>query len=242
MTLLIVSFLAGVLTVMAPCVLPLLPIIVGGSIAGDHKANWFKPIIIAGSLAASITIFTLLLKATTSLLGVSTAVWNSLSAIILLLLGCSLVFPSAWESLAARFKFGIKANALLGKSYSKKGYSRDVLIGASLGPVFSSCSPTYALIVAAILPKSFALGLLYLVAYSLGLALTLLLISVAGQSLANKLAWLSNPHGWFMRTIGILFIITGITVFFGLDKQLQAYVIGQGWYDPVSKFEQQLFN
>jgi len=74
--LLLLSFVAGILTVAAPCVLPLLPVIVGGSIVRTDadtrvaERQWFRPVIIATSLAASVVIFTLLLKATTALLGV----------------------------------------------------------------------------------------------------------------------------------------------------------------------------
>ena len=73
--LLLVSFVAGVLTIAAPCVLPLLPVIVGGSIvrtdsdAAVATRQWFRPVVIAVGLVVSIIVFTLALKATTALLG-----------------------------------------------------------------------------------------------------------------------------------------------------------------------------
>lgn len=133
-----------------------------------------------------------------------------------------------------------KSNALLGSSFQKSGYSKDILIGASLGPVFSSCSPTYALIVATVLPRSFGEGLVYLVAYILGLSLILLLIAVFGNRLTQKLGVLSNPNGWFKKTVGILFIVVGFAVIFGLDKDLQSYILENGLYDPISNIEQSL--
>ena len=62
--LLITSFLAGILTVAAPCVLPLLPVIVGGSLMDEHRS---RPLIIAVSLALSVILFTLLLKVFTTI-------------------------------------------------------------------------------------------------------------------------------------------------------------------------------
>lgn len=241
MHLLIVSYFAGILTVAAPCVLPLLPIIVGGSISQDNKRRWWRPLIITGSLAVSVVLFTLLLKATTVLLGVPQVVWNSISGGIVLLFGVSLLFPHLWEWLALKSGLYGQSNKLMQQTgRTNPGIGRDILMGAALGPVFSSCSPTYALIVAAVLPVSFYQGLGYLTAYALGLATILLLVAVAGQALVRKLGWLSNPSGWFRRIIGILFIIVGFAVLTGLDRSFQSFVLEQGWYDPIMKLEQLL--
>lgn len=244
MELAILSFIAGVLTVAAPCILPLLPVIIGGTITTEDKPAsrkaWFRPLVIVGSLAGSIILFTLLLKATTAFLGIPQMVWNIIAGGIVLLFGFNLLFPVWWEKLMLITGLYRKSNQLLGASYKQKGLSRDILLGAALGPVFSSCSPTYALIVAAVLPASFAQGFVYLVFYALGLAAILLVIATTGQSAVRKLGWLSNPNGWFRRTIGILFIIVGVAVMLGLDRTFQAFVLEQGWYDPIMKLEQRL--
>lgn len=243
MELAILSFIAGVLTVAAPCILPLLPVIIGGTVVADNGANrkvWYRPLVIVGSLAGSVILFTLLLKATTILLGVPQMVWNVLAGGIVLLFGLNLLFPMVWEKLMLATGLYRKSNELLGASFKKKSLARDVLMGAALGPVFSSCSPTYALIVAAVLPASFAQGLVYLAFYAAGLAAILLLIAVAGQAITTKLGWLSNPRGWFRRVVGLLFVVVGIAVIFGLDRQFQAFVLENGWYDPIMKIEQRL--
>lgn len=235
MELLVVSFLAGVLTVLAPCILPLLPVIVGGTAAGAEK-DIKRPIIVALSLASSVVLFTLLLKASTSLIMVPAYVWQIISGGIVLLFGLSLLFESSWAKVA--LGLNRSSNILLGKAASKHGWVGAILIGAALGPVFSSCSPTYALIVAGVLPASFEQGLAYLVAYAVGLAGILLAIGLLGQQLVSKLGWASNPHGWFKRTLAILFIVVGVAVLFGIDKALQTYIVQQGWYDPLAQFEQ----
>lgn len=243
MTLFILSFIAGVLTVAAPCILPLLPVIVGGSLVeGKYKEDksWLRPLIIALSLAVSVVVFTLLLKATTVLLGVPQVFWYVVSGTIVLLFGLNLVVPSLWEKLMVLSGLNAKTNILLNETYKRKGLPRDIALGAALGPVFSSCSPTYALIVAAILPQSFAKGLIYLIAYALGLAAVLLLLAWAGQGAARKLGWLSNPHGWFKRSLGLVLIVVGVAVIFGLDKKFQAFVLDRGWYDGVRGLEMRL--
>lgn len=235
----IVSLLAGVLTVAAPCVLPLLPVIVGGSIVADgdaRRARW-RPFVIAASLAVSVIVFTLLLKATTALLAIPPQVWQVISGVIVILLGVNLLFPALWERLSTRLGLGDRSNRALDASVQRQSVGGDILTGAALGPVFSSCSPTYALIVAAVLPVSFAEGLLYVTLYAIGLALPLLLIALAGRSAARRLGWLADPRGWFRRSMGVLFIVVGIIVIVGADKALQTLILDLGWYDPIANLE-----
>lgn len=240
MELLIVAFAAGVLTVAAPCILPLLPVIVGSTVIGGGNRVWWRPVVITASLAVSVVVFTLLLKATTLLLGVPQVVWNIVSGGIVLLFGLSLLFPELWERIALRSGLYGRSNQWLQQTAGAPSRYRDILLGASLGPVFSSCSPTYALVVAIVLPQSFTAGLAYLIAYALGLAAIMLLVAVAGQSLVRRLGWLSNPSGWLRRGVGVVFVIVGVVVLTGFDRTVQAYILEQGWYDPIMKFEQAL--
>ena len=236
---LIVSFVAGAFTVAAPCILPLLPVIVGTTVVQDGKKQrqWFRPLVITASLAVSVIVFSLLLKATTALLGVPQYVWSIISGGIVLLFGINLLLPSLWEKISLKSGLYGASNKLSALPYAHKGLARDVLLGASLGPIFSSCSPTYALIIAVILPQSFGAGLANLVAYALGLAAVLLLIAIAGQSVTQKLGWAANPGSGFKKVLGVIFILVGLAVLFGIDKQVQTYVLEQGWYDPIQKLE-----
>lgn len=237
MPLFLVSFIAGIVTVAAPCVLPLLPVIVGGSLDSSMQTDKSRPYVIALSLAISVIIFTLLLKASTVLLGVPQEVWQIISGVIVLLFGFQLLFPILWERLSSSLRLQQTSNALLGSQPSKKGFYSYVVLGFALGPIFNSCSPTYALIVAVILPTSFTTGLLYLTAYSLGLSLTLLLIALIGVRITRRLGWIANPHGWFRKVIGILFILVGLAVLTGFDKKIQTYALDNGWYNGFVNFE-----
>lgn len=239
----IVSFVAGVLTVLAPCILPILPVIIGGSSLQQNAktlGSLKHPLIITGSLVVSIVISTLLLKATTVLLGVPSMVWAVLSGGIVLLFGLNLLAPSLWERLMAKTGLAPLASRLLGKTSSQTGVKKDIVLGAALGPVFNSCSPTYALIVAVLLPASFVTGLGYLIAYATGLGLMLLLIGIFGRLFVSKIKWLSDPRGLFQKIIGVVFVVVGTAVMLGLDKQIQVYVLEHGWYDPVMHIEQSL--
>jgi cytochrome c-type biogenesis protein len=92
-----------------------------------------------------------------------------------------------------------------------------------------------------VLPVSFGEGLVYIVAYAVGLAATLLLVALLGSALARKLGWLNRPDGWFRRIVGVLLVLVGIAVILGLDKLAQAWILEQGWYDPIDRLERSLF-
>ncbi len=244
MALLISSFLAGVLTVAAPCVLPLLPVIIGGSVvqgaAAKQSSDWRSPLIICASLVVSVVVFTLLLKSTTALLGVPQLVWSVISGLIVIVLGVTFAFPATWDRLLAPLNLSGRSGGWLQKAKQRRGPGGDILLGAALGPVFNSCSPTYALIVATILPASFAQGLAYLLAYAIGLAGALLVVTFAGQKLIRRLGWLADPHSRFRRAVGVVFIAVGVAIILQIDRSLQAFILEQGWYDPIANFEQRL--
>ena len=237
MTFLLISFIAGVLTVLAPCVLPLLPVIIGGSISdGSNKRKSYG---IIGSLIVSIVFFTLILKWSTALISIPPQVWQYISGGILILVALTMIFPGLWESLPFVEKLGIGSNKVLGVGYKKNSFWGDVIIGAALGPVFSSCSPTYFVILATVLPQSFAKGFIDLLAYAVGLGLVLLVISLLGQRLTEKLGAVTDPRGWLKRGVGILFLLVGILVMTGIDTKIQTAVINSGVFD-VTQVEQTL--
>lgn len=253
----LISLLAGVLTVLAPCVLPLLPVIVGGSLAGRHPA---RPYIICTSLLVSLMTFTLLLKVGATALQINPRWLAIISGVIVVGLGIAMIFPEQWARISSRFG-GHRAHAALQRAQrmetmcapgpagdpaestgptssaqpSKKATTLTttarprlhlgaaILTGAALGPVFSSCSPTYAWIIASVLPVSLSQGLVYMTAYCIGVAGALLSIALVGRSLIDRLRPAWEPGGWWLRAIGVLFIVVGLAVGTGVDQRFQLW-------------------
>jgi cytochrome c-type biogenesis protein len=237
MELLIPAFLAGILTILAPCTLPLLPIIIGGT-AKEEKNKWQLPLMV-GSLMVSVFIFTLLLRVSTEFIGTE-RLWERIAGSIVVVLGFIYLIPDLWDRIALRLNLSSSTNKLLGKASQHSGASRSVLVGAALGPVFNSCSPTYAFIVAITFQESFAAGVIDLTAYVIGLGLVIVAVAYGGQRLVNKLKWATDPKGWFKRSIGILFIVVGLLIFTGAIRDLQAWLIESGVYEPISNLEEKL--
>ena len=231
MFLLIGAFLAGILTVLAPCVLPLLPVIIGGSISGDTKDRR-RPVLIAVALAVSLLVFTLLLKVTTVLIHVPQQAIVYFSGGIVVVLGILTLFPNLYLEVMGRLGLEHRALALLGRGEKNSSdVFGPIITGAALGPVFSSCSPVYAYILATVLPAHFAEAFIYMIAYVLGLALVMLAIGSYGQKLVARIRFASNPTGSFQRGLGVIFMIIGILIITGTGTKLQTYVANHTAFD-----------
>ena len=88
---------------------------------------------------------------------------------LLILLGVVSLFPGLWERLSASLSLQARTTTGLADARQRSGFTRQILTGAALGPVFSSCSPLYAYVVVTVLPAEFGYGLLLLAAYVVGL-------------------------------------------------------------------------
>jgi len=225
MLLILGAFVAGVLTTLAPCVLPLLPVIVGGSLDRSSKRARQHAYLITASLGVSVVVFTLLLKAGTALIGVPTSVWQWVSGVILISLGLFSAFPSLWDRVSMRLSLQRVSHQGLAAAERREGNTGAVLTGVALGPVFTSCSPLYAYVIVTVLPASLAQGVVLLTAYVIGLCGTLLAIALLGQRAIGAARWAADPRGWFRRGLGWVFIFVGIAVIAGWDKDLQTWVI-----------------
>ncbi len=229
MSFLIPSFFAGVFTVLAPCVLTFLPVILGGSLG---EKNMIRPSIIITSLGFSVILFSIALKATTLFISVPNTFWTSISGGILFIFGLTMIFPFAWGKITTFFRIHGDQNALQ-KNAKEQSMKSAILLGMALGPVFTTCSPTYAVIIAIILPASFTLGIINLFAYTFGLSLILFIIAMGGQTVVRKFHFVANPNGWLKKSLGILLLITGFAIMSGLDKKLESAILDLGYGGPV---------
>jgi cytochrome c biogenesis protein CcdA len=250
------ALVAGVLTTLAPCVLPLLPIIVGGSMAGalaeegaqstsasgavgttthqavKQRSAVARALVITISLGVSILVFTLALKATTALIGVPPQAWQWVSGGVLIALGVVGAFPDLWERLSARLGLQARSAQRLGAARRRDGVGGEILTGAALGPVFTSCSPLYGYVIVTVLPAEPVRGLVLLGAYIIGLCATLLLIALAGQRVVARFGWAADSHGWFRRGLGIVFIIVGVLVATGWMRDIETWIVDNAPFAP----------
>ena len=234
-SLLVASFVAGGLTILVPCILPLIPVVVGGSILSSNGRRR-NPYIIIGSLLLSIIVFTVIIQTLTNFIFIPNSFWENIAAGLVLFVGLIFLFPSLWHRIPFVSNFAIFSNKAVGAGIKRNTIFGDAIIGIALGPLFSSCSPTYLLILSVILPASFFLGLLYLISFVLGLGVTLLLISLIGQRLVSRLNIVADENGYLKKILGLIMVFIAIVIFFGLDKQFAIFLLDIGFID-ITQFE-----
>lgn len=227
MLLAIASLLAGVLSALSPCVLPLIPMMLGSQAKGGSQ----RSIRVLFGLGLSVILFSILLKSSTLLIGIPQQLWHIIGGGVVTLFGLSLLWPHGWEKIVLAIGLETWAQRLMAKAQQSNGAAKDILLGASLGPLFNVCSPTYALIVAVFLPANPLQGFALLVVYTVGLLATLYTIAVGGSKLVKKIGWSLDTSGTFRRTLGIILVVIGVAIIFGLDKQLQTLLVASGAFD-----------
>ena len=225
------------LSILAPCILPVLPVILGSTLGAQR---WYKPLIIVGSAALFITLFTFLLRVSTSLIDIPQWVWWSISGAIIIVYGLTLVFPQKREEIS--FKLGLyKTNNLTVKAQAQGWITWDVLLWASLGPIFASCSPTYALLLSTVFPNSMIQWLRYTLAYSAWFGLALLVVAYLGRSIVVYLMWAANPGWRFKKTLWWLLIATWILVVSWWMRVLETTLLNAGRFGAI-EVEQSLID
>lgn len=222
------AVLAGILTVLAPCILPFLPIIIGAS-ENDGRRISKRAIVVISSLSISVIFFTLLLKASTLLIDIPQSFWAIFSGLIIIAVGLAMLLPQFWARITLVQKISNLGNKAIGLGHQRKNYAGDVLTGIALGPVFSSCSPTYLYIIATVLPAGFVVGVLYLLGFTFGLALSLLLIAYFGRSLTEKITAKRHKNDKLKKFFALLIILVGLAILTGYDKKIETAILDSGY-------------
>jgi cytochrome c-type biogenesis protein len=218
------AFAAGVLTILSPCVLPLVPIVLGAAVA-THP---FGAVALAAGLALSFTGLGLLLALVGFGLGVDAGAFRFVAAAIMVLLGAILLVPSWQARLASagspvsawadRHFGGVAASGLLGQ----------FAIGLLLGAVWSPCvGPTLG---AASLLASQGQDLprvtLTMAAFGVGAALPLVLLGLLSRATLTRVRTNLMSAGTLGKgLLGASFVVIGVAIVSGADKRVEAVLV-----------------
>ena len=208
-----IGFLAGIITALSPCVLPVLPILLAGGATGGRR----RPYAIVAGLVVSFTVFTLVAAWLLDLLGLPQDVLRNLAIALLFLLAATLIFP----------RFGLLLERPLARLTRRRGgdLGGGFLLGASLGLVFVPCAgPVLATV--SVLAAQHKVGLdavLLTLAYALGAALPMLMIALGGRRAAGRLR-ARGPA--LRRAMGVVVALAALALVFDTAQSLQVSLGG----------------
>src|SRR5271170_376767 len=235
-TLLIFSFLAGFITILAPCIWPLLPIVFSASSGGGKR----KSLGITLGVMTSFTIFTLFISYIVKIFPIDPNNLRLVATVIIGLLGLSLLIPS----LGARFE--VLINNLLGPLQSKfkkegTGLGAGLVTGFSLGLVWAPCAgPILATIATLSATQSVNIKVVAVtVAYVLGLGIPLYIFSSFSAGLFKKMRTVNKYTGIIQQGFGLIMIVTAILIYTNYAQVLQVKVLNlfPGYSRFLGQFE-----
>lgn len=219
------AFIAGVVTILSPCILPLVPLALATG-AGGGKA---QPVGVLAGLAVSFTAATLLLSALLAALGLPQDALRWLGIAALAGFGLVLLVPA----LGARLEPVFGRLAGRGATGGGPGFAGGFLLGLTLGVVWAPCvGPIMATVIVVSATQGIsALAVAVTLAYVLGAGIPLLGIAYGGRAVAARLRRALGPAGGRVpQALGALALLTSLLIALGWDLRLQTLA---GSYLPV---------
>jgi cytochrome c biogenesis protein CcdA len=212
------AFLSGIITILSPCILPVLPIVLSGSVGGKSK-----PLGIITGFILSFSFFTLGLSFLVQLLNISPGDLRFFAAGVIIVFGIILVVPGLLLGFEVFSSKLIKQN----NSKQKKGFGGGVIVGASLGLIWTPCvGPIMASVISLAISQQVSGGAVIIVlAYSLGTSIPMLGIMTGGRSLLNRFPKVLANAARVQRIFGVIMILAGLGIALGLDRQFQGFIL-----------------
>lgn len=224
MSALALSYLAGLLTTLNPCVLPMLPLVLASTATGSR----FGPLAFAAGMVASFTVLGLAIATVGIGLGITPDLLRTVAAAMFVALGLVLLVKPLGTRLSLAMA-GVATGADRVTAHINVGSSGGAfLVGTLAGALWSPCSgPALG---AAVVLAAQAGGLIpagaRMLAFGLGAATILILLAYGSRAaIARRRDALLAASSWLRPIAGAIFIVIGIAVLVGFDKVLESALL-----------------
>ena len=216
------AFLAGIVTVLSPCILPILPVILSAGATGGKS----RPLGIIIGLVLSFTFFTLTLTAIVHATGLSATALRFIAIGLIFLFGIILIFPSLSNWFAKVTSPLANAGQKIQSSQQKSGFSGGFILGLALGLLWTPCAgPILASITTLVATGEISWQtILMTFSYSIGAGLPMYLIAYGGNKVIRSSQFLSKHTEQIRKVFGSLMIILAIALVFNWEMLFQEKV------------------
>ncbi|KAB2919408.1 MAG: cytochrome c biogenesis protein CcdA [Hyphomicrobiaceae bacterium] len=219
-----VALLAGILSTLSPCVLPLLPVVLG-SAAAEHR---LAPAALASGLALSFTTIGLFVATLGFSAGIDTDLFRYVAAVLMIAIAAVLMIPALHERVAvAANPISTWMHARFG-GFAAGGIVGQLALGLLLGAVWTPCvGPTLgAASLLAAQGKQLSEVALVMFVFGIGAALPLLVLGMLSREAMQRWRARAMGLGRGMRLgLGAILAVVGLAILAGLDKRLEAALI-----------------
>ncbi|HVY08621.1 MAG TPA: cytochrome c biogenesis protein CcdA [Mycobacteriales bacterium] len=215
--LLLIGFLAGLLTIVTPCILPVLPAVVASGITAGGRR---RAIAIATGLALAFGLSALLSIRILTALGLPLGLRYDFALVVLYVLAIGFLVPRAGELIERPF-------ARLGVGRAPDSSARGLVLGASLGLLYLPCAGPIFSAISAVGARhgSFGFDAIALTAsYSLGIAAPIFALVLLTERLTTTVAWLRAHAVRVRQAGGVMLLASAIAITFGAATSLQTSI------------------
>jgi cytochrome c-type biogenesis protein len=217
-----IAFLAGVLTIASPCVLPILPIMLGTAL---QKAGRARPLFITLGFTLTFAAFGMLLSVVSNLAGLAQEALRNMSIGLIALAGLASLWPRPYQWLMARAGQALHRVGDAGASVGA-GNGGGFVLGMSLGAAWTPCAGPVLASILALVARSQDLGwaALLLLCYAAGAGIPMLIIAYAGQFATTRVRALARHTQRLQQVFGAFVLITAAAMFFHYDVLAYAWL------------------
>lgn len=210
------AFLSGFVTILAPCIWPLLPIILSSSINGGKA----KSLGLTFGIMVSFSVLILSISYLVHLFGVDPNFIRLLAVLILVIMGLSLVIPSFSRMIERLLS---RLSGKFGPSQTRRGFMGGFITGCSLGVIWTPCTgPILATVAALAATSSVNLGTISVtIVYVAGLGIPLFFFSYGGGKLIIKTRFVNGFTGIIQKIFGFIILLTALAIYTNFDKVIQ---------------------
>jgi cytochrome c-type biogenesis protein len=219
---LLLAYLAGLVTLLNPCVLPVLPLVLGAALGQSRHG----PVALAAGLVLSFAGFGLLITAFGFSLGIDDGALRMGAAVLLLIAGAVLLWPRAQAVFATAMGPVASGGQRLLGGVAGNGLGGQFAVGLLLGLVWAPCvGPTLGVaIAAASRGENLAGAFITFLVFGLGVATALLgFAALSRRAVGRARVQTLARHG--KALFGALLIVVALLILSGLDKMLEAWVL-----------------
>jgi len=218
---LLLAALAGVVTIAAPCTLPVLPILLGASVGQTSR---LRPIFIASGFVISFAIVALALSALTRIFDFDPNVLRDGAAILLAIFGLLMIWPAPFEWLSIRLAGLMPAGASAPRD--RQGLLGGFILGTTLGLVWTPCAgPVLGSILTVVATsKDTAWASVLLIAYAVGAAIPMLVIAYGGQAVTARVRSLARIAPRLQQGFGAIVIAFAAVTYLQYDTLVVAWL------------------
>lgn len=219
---LLLAALAGVVTIAAPCTLPVLPILLGASVGQTSK---LRPAFIAGGFVISFAMVALALSALTRIFDFDPNVLREGAAILLAIFGLLMIWPAPFEWLSIRLA-GLMPAAGASAPRDRQSLLGGFILGTTLGLVWTPCAgPVLGSILTVVATsKDTAWASVLLIAYAVGAAIPMLIIAYGGQAVTARVRSLARIAPRLQQGFGAIVIAFAAATYFQYDTLVVAWL------------------